>query len=599
MKKLFALVLALLSLPAAHAIGDIPELLEPDKAFLLDSVRVRDAKTIEASWIIAPGYYLYRDKFKFESRDRTVALKPAIFPAGKKKDDPGFGIVEVYYDKIRVVLPVERRGDSAVTAKLRVTLQGCNEPIGVCLPPMIRDISVAMPAVSAAGADTTPSSAETAPAARDPQMKKFLLAMLTAFGTGLLLTFTPCVLPMIPILSSVLVKSADRHVTKLEGGLLSATYVFGTAITYTAAGVLAGLTGGQLQAYFQNPWAIGLFSGMFVLLALSMFGLYELQMPSGLQSFLHRHSSDLHLRTRHTKTGAFFGVFGMGLLSSLVIGACVSPLLISVLGVAIAERDPTLGGAIMFAMALGMGAILIAIGVGAGFLLPKAGPWMETVKQAFGVLILAVAIYILGVLPEVPVLFLWAALFIVTAVYLGATQSLPHDASGWRLFWKGLGTLLLIWGVLALVGGFYGERSILKPLPAGFAAGSAAIAADPGAAHFRRLTSLTDIERALAEARAQGKPALLDFYATWCTDCVRMEKTTFADARVARALGRAVLVQADVTENNDAAAAIKRRFGVYGPPALLFFGADGIQKKELDFYGYRSVEEFLAILGKL
>ncbi|MDH4134424.1 MAG: protein-disulfide reductase DsbD, partial [Gammaproteobacteria bacterium] len=598
MKKLLALVLTLLSLSAAHAIGDIPELLEPDKAFLLDRIEARDGKTIVASWIIAPGYYLYRDKFKFEIADRAVTLKAPVFPAGKKKDDPGFGIVEVYYDKVSIVLPVERRSDGAQTVKLRVTIQGCNEPVGVCLPPMMKEISVALPAASAAAAGAPPAGnvSDSAPAAHDPQIRKILLAMLTAFGTGLLLTFTPCVLPMIPILSSVLVSSTDRHVTKLEGGLLSATYVLGTAVTYTAAGVLAGHTGGQLQAYFQNPWAIGIFSGLFVLLALSMFGFYELQVPSSIQTLLHRHSSDLHLRTRHTKTGAFFGVFGMGLVSSLVIGACVSPLLISALGVAIAERDPVLGGAIMFAMALGMGTILIAIGVGAGFLLPKAGPWMDTVKHAFGVLILAVAIYVLGALPDVPVLFLWAALLVVTAVYLGATQSLPHDADGWRYLWKGVGTLLLVWGVLALVGGFYGERSILKPLPAGFISGPAVSAAESGAAaHFRRLTSLTDIERALAEARAQGKPVLLDFYATWCTDCVRMEKTTFADARVVNALGRAVLLQADVTDNNDASAAIKRRFGVYGPPAFLFFGADGAQRKDLDFYGYRNVEEFLAL----
>jgi len=760
---LFPLLPLLLAfgLPAAQAATE-DDLLEPDKAFAL-SVRARDAETVEAQWTIADGYYLYREKFKFESLDPAVRLQPAQIPAGIKKHDDFFGEVETYRKAVKVVLPISRDKGGPQTVKLRITSQGCAD-IGVCYPPQTRELSVALPAGSGAtktgqikslvdltrlidgsgkqrqflpveeafkisverrddqtliarldiadgyylyrdktrfalakGPDiqfgryelpvgeikddpyigktavyhypvevllplmraskaaaaielkidyqgcadkgicyppstkivklTLPAAVAAEPG-RTPGMsapvtadgaravppksnsssristEKWILALLAAFGTGLLLTFTPCVLPMIPILSSVIVGSSDRHVTKLEGGMLSSAYVLGTAVTYTIAGFIAGASGDQLQAYFQHPAAIFTFSAILVFLALSMFGFYELQLPAFLQSKLHEHSADIHLKTKHTKVGALFGVFGMGLIAALIVGACVSPLLISALGVAIANRDPLLGGGIMFSMALGMGVVLIAIGVGAGFLLPKAGTWMEKVKHVFGTMLLAVAIYLLGVLPEVPVLLLWAVLLIVSSVYLGATQGLPAGASGWRYLWKGLGTLLLIWGVLALIGGFAGERDILKPLPStGFATlsgqGSTTQAVAAGEAHFARITTLAALKAKLAEAHAQSKPAILDYYASWCTDCVRMEKTTLSEPRVRAALARFVLIQADVTENNADAKAVKQAYGILGPPAMLFFGQDGQELDGLRFYGYRPPDEFLDLLNKI
>jgi len=405
-------------------------------------------------------------------------------------------------------------------------------------------------------------------------------------------------LPMIPILSGMIVRSGDQTLSKLHGGLLSYTYVLGTAATYTAAGVLAGATGGQLQAYLQNPWAIGSFAIILSFLALSMFGLFELQMPSFIQSRLHYHSHKV-------KGGSYIGAFFLGIVSALIVGACVSPVLLSVLGVAITTKDPVLGGGIMFAMAHGQGIILVAVGVGAGFLLPKAGAWMDRVKYVFGVMLIGVAIYLLGTLPQVPVLILWSVLLIVTAVFLSATQSLPKEASGWQYLWKGLGTFLLLWGILALFGGLIGERDILKPVPlqnlAGLTAGSPATAATtaPAGELFQRYTQLQEVEDALARAKREGKPALVDFYATWCTDCVRMEKTTFADHRVRAVMRNYVLIKADVTDNNDASTAIKQKFGVFGPPALLLFGANGEEKQELRFYGYRNAEEFLVLLGKV
>jgi len=742
MKKLIAFLLCVFALSPVHAIDDPQELLEPDQAFAL-SVRVRDAETLEASWKIAKGYYMYRDKFRFESLDPALTLKPAVIPAGKKKEDPSFGVVETYVNTVTIRLPIGQRTGGAQTAKLRITAQGCNEPVGVCYPPMVKEVNVALPPLKVAATETKPSGVKSlkdlvgliepsnnqeflppdqafvlatevtdantvtarvriAPGyylyrdkssvkltrgdgvklgkpditrgkvKDDPYLGKtevvygelgiripverksatptdielevgyqgcaekgicyppatkrvslrlpvagagagkpaitplvsktptvegtgYFSYILAAFGVGLLLTFTPCVLPMIPILSGMIVRSGDQTISKLQGGLLSYSYVLGTAATYTAAGVLAGATGGQLQAYFQNPWAIGSFAAILSFLALSMFGLFDLQMPSFIQSRLHYHSHKV-------KGGSYIGAFILGIVSALIVGACVSPVLLSVLGVAIATKDPVLGGGIMFAMAHGQGIILVAVGVGAGFLLPKAGPWMDRVKYVFGVMLIGVAIYLLGTLPQVPVLLLWSMLLIVTAVFLGATQSLPKEAGGWQYLWKGFGTFLLLWGVLALFGGLIGERDILKPVPlqnlASLTAGAPATAA-PAGELFQRYTQLKDIEDALARAKREGKPALLDFYATWCTDCVRMEKTTFADPRVRAVLKNYMLIKADVTDNNDASTAIKQKFGVFGPPALLLFAANGEEKPELRFYGYRNVEEFLALLGKV
>jgi thiol:disulfide interchange protein DsbD len=757
MKKLIALGLALFAAAAFAASEE--DLLEADQAFAL-TTRVVDAHTLEASWKIAPGYYMYRDKFRFEVREGAATLKPAQFPAGKRKKDPSFGTVETYEHAVAVRLPLERKNNDAGRIRLRIVAQGCNEPVGVCYPPVTKEVNFTLPAAGSASAGTTQAALSDSGFRRNdgstrsgafarlvastsggneeppdpeqvfvvsvarageselsvrfdideccylyrdkirlelvnaggtklgdyqlppgkpkkdeflgqtevyvkpfelrvpvtnlagttgaalkvgyqgcaekpvaicypPTTKSFALTSLAsndadtpkptggtgngkflayvagAFGIGLLLTFTPCVLPMIPILSSAIVGTSDRHVTKLEGGLLSTAYVLGTATTYTVAGVLAGATGEQLQAYLQNPWAIGTFAVLLALLAASMFGLYELQLPSFLQTHLHQHSHHAHSRFRHVKGGAFMGLFFMGLVSALIVGACVSPLLISALGVAIANRDPALGGAIMFAMALGMGVILIAIGIGAGFLLPKAGHWMNQVKHAFGVMLLGVAIYLLGFIPQFPVLLAWAALLIVVAVYLGATQRLPAGASGLQYLWKGVGTVALLWGIAALLGGFAGNRDILSPLPLTFTGGGIAIGSSapsaPAAHLFERVTSLRALEERLAQAMAAGKPAILDYYADWCTDCLRMEKTTFADPGVRAELERRfVLLQADVTDPNDAEVkAMKSRFGVFGPPAMLFFRADGEEQRELRTYGFRSVEEFLKLIEGL
>ncbi len=599
---------------------EIQEFLHPDQAYVLSVERVTENELL-ARFLIAQGYYLYRDKTRFALRasagmpgDRAT-LGAYELPPGKRKLDPYFGETTVYYGEAAVRLPLTAAAGANADVRLQATYQGCAEK-GICYPPITKDFDVRLgggeimavaaldavqaPATALGTTASTGSVTDAGRVRRGRGIGTLLLVVLAAFGTGLLLTFTPCVLPMIPILSSVIISQGDKHITHVRGGVIALTYVLGTAVTYTAIGVVAGATGDQLQAYFQNVWAIGLLSLIFLAMALSMFGFYELQVPAFLQSRLQQ-------RTQGLGGTSLAGVFILGLVAALIVGACVAPLLISALGVAIASQDAFLGGVIMFSMALGMGVILVGVGIGAGALLPKAGAWMDRVKQVFGVMLLAVAIYLLGFVPGVPVLLLWSALLIVVAVYLGATQSLPKDAGGWRYLWKGVGTFLLIWGVLALLGGIAGGRDILRPLPvsltgAGFSFDAGVRAPSEqtlvGGMAFERITSPEALERRLTAARAAGRPVLLDYYADWCIDCLRMERLTFSDPRVRQALsGKFVLLQADVTDAFDPGIkAIKQRFGVYGPPATLFFSAAGEERTELRFYGFRSAEEFLRIL---
>jgi len=567
------------------------DLLDPDQAFQL-SVAAVDDRTLRAEIVIAEGYYLYRNKTSFQLNAEGAKLGAFELPAGKEKQDEFFGKTEIYTGVIGFDLPLERAGANAVSAELVAGYQGCAEK-GVCYPPVSKTISVELPAAGAGGGAPADTGTRTS-------SRTYWLAILSAFGVGLLLTFTPCVLPMIPILSSIIVgHGGAQPVTKSRGGFLAAIYVLGTAVTYTAAGVFAGYTGGQLQAYFQNVWAIGIFSSVLVLLALSMFGFYEIQVPSFLQS-------RLEAETRRFKGGNVIGVFVMGLISALIVGACVSPLLMAALGVAIASKDPLLGGLIMFSMALGMGVILIGIGFGAGFLLPRAGLWMERVKYVFGVLLLGVAIYLISLVAREWAMYLWAALLIITAVYLGALQSLPEGVSGWRRLWKGIGVFMLIWGVLALLGGMSGSHDIVRPLPLDRLGGPAVGVATQGStvgsdSLFQKVHNNSELDRQLAAAAAAGKPVLIDYYADWCNDCVRMENTTFAEPAVRQVLGeRFVVLKINVTDPNDPdASALKSRHGVFGPPATLFIAPSGKLLKEFNFYGYRNSADLLAILDNV
>ena len=613
------LLLALLAGPAAGGLFDRlgsssrDRILEADQAFQL-TVSASDPLTLEARWLIAPGYYLYRDKFRLSLVDAPdLTLAGIEIPPGEPKDDPYFGLQQIFHGEAVVVARLQREPAGALTVRVKANYQGCAE-VGVCYPPLSQTVSVALPAYSPVpppvgkepgvkvesssplsltaplpaptAASTTTAAAEAEPdrLARLLNQQRFL-AIPAFFGFGLLLAFTPCVFPMIPILSS-LIAGQGALLTRRRALWLSLTYVLAMAATYTVAGVLAALLGQNVQAWFQNPWVIGAFSSLFALLALSMFGLYDLQLPANLQHRLTQWSN-------RQRGGHHAGVAIMGFLSALIVGPCVAPPLIGALTFIAVTGDVALGAAALFALSLGMGAPLLIIGASTGHWLPHAGHWMERIKTVFGVLLLVVALWLLErILPAAISMVLWATLLIVVATYMGALQPVVHGAPAWRTLVKGLGLVLLIYGVLLLVGVAAGGRDPLQPLRGIGLLANAANAARP--LTFRPVKTVAELDLALREA--SGRPVMLDFYADWCVSCKELERETFADPTVRAALTGLVTLQADVTANDEADQALLQRFGVIGPPAILFFGPDGQEHRDRRVVGFMAAEPFNAHL---
>ena len=619
------------------------EFLDPDVAFVLDAAPA-GPEAIEARWNIAEGYYLYRDKFRFSAGEGSGAtLGEAGFPKGKMKDDEYFGPMEVYYGSVAAVVPVAHAGAGEVAVD--ITYQGCAEA-GLCYPPITKTVSLLLPAARAdTGAGATPDASNlpglgggggireapnlsgmeaTGPGTKGlspapgipslpgsgmersapielPEQDRIAAALisgnrwlviLSLFGAGLLLTFTPCVLPMVPILSSIIVgQGTDRRggVTTRRAFTLSLVYVLAMALTYTVAGVLAGLFGANLAVAFQDPWIVSGFALVFVLLALSMFGFYDLRIPVSWQTRLTALS-------HRQRAGTYAGVGAMGALSALIVGPCVAAPLAGVLIYIGRTGDPVLGGIALFALGAGMGVPLIVAGVSAGKLLPRAGAWMNAVKAVFGVTLLAVAIYLLErVVPEPAALLMWAALLIVCSIYMGALDSLTAESGGWRRLWKGAGLVMLVYGVLVMVGVAGGRGDLLRPLKGiGLVAGGEA----ERELAFKRVKGVDGLNAELHPAAARGQVVMLDYYADWCVSCKEMERFTFSDPAVRTALSGVLLLQTDVTANDALDEALLAEFGLFGPPAILFFGPDGRELPELRVVGFMNAGEFRRIVER-
>lgn len=572
------------------------DILEPDQAFQFDP-EVVDGRTLAARWVIAPGHYLYKDKLTFELKNASgIGIGAVELPVGEEKEDEFFGRIRVFHNEVAARLALERNDADPAEVTLAVGYQGCAEA-GICYPPIKKQVTVQLPAADAAALRPAAVPAAMVAAADGPLSEQDRLArslasgntlatLATFLGLGLLLAFTPCIFPMVPILSSIIVGQGHGLTTR-KAFTLSLTYVLAMALTYTAVGVVAGLFGANIQAAFQNPWVIGAFAAVFVALAFSMFGFYELQLPSALQSRLAEMSN-------RQQGGTLAGVAIMGLLSALIVGPCVAPPLMGALIYIGQTGDPWLGGAALFALSLGMGAPLLAIGTAGGKLLPRAGGWMNAVKAVFGVLLLGVAVWMLErVLPSVLTMLLWALLLVVSAVYMGTLEPIRDTTLGWRHLWKGLGLTLLIYGTLLLIGLASGGRDRLEPL-AHLRAGLAnpVAAAQVERPRFTRVKSADDLRRELAIAAANGQPVMLDFYADWCVSCKEFEKYTFPDPRVATALAGSRLLQADVTANDEADQALLRELGLIGPPAILFYGPDGRERRHFRVVGYQGPDEF-------
>jgi thioredoxin:protein disulfide reductase len=469
-----------------------------------------------------------------------------------------------------------------------VHYQGCADG-GICYPPTTRTLNITLPtatAVSAlaAAADRTPPVTEQSKLERVIIGSSIWLTVSVFFAAGLGLAFTPCVLPMVPILSGIIAGEGE-NISSTRGFMLALAYVMGMALVYTAAGVAAAAAGLQLQATFNQPWVLTLFSGLFVLLALGMFGMFELRMPSAIQSRLTNISG-------YQNSGTAVGAFIMGALSALIVTACVAPALIAALTVMAKSGDMVRGGTALFAMSLGMGAPLLAVGAAHGKLLPKTGPWMVAVRNAFGFMMLGLAIWMMSrVLPDAVTLALWGVLIFAAGIFLGALTRLTPESAGPRKLGKGFGVLATMYGAVLLLGSLTGGDSMLRPL-AGMGIGGQ-VHENQGL-EFQRIKTVGDLDQALADASGEGKTAILDFYADWCVSCIEMEKLTFTDEKVHAALSNTVLLQADVTANDDEDQALLKRFGVFGPPTIIFFGKDGLQRNGYEVVGYMKAKEFAA-----
>jgi thiol:disulfide interchange protein DsbD len=569
-----------------------PELLEPDKAFRF-AARLKDARSIEVSYQIAPGYYMYRDKFRFTLAPAGVNLGEPQLPAGRKHRDEFFGDVETFRGSLSILLPFELADAGVPVIQLTAVSQGCAD-IGVCYVPHEQKAELRLASLSAGAARSDAASGPlfgTGPGADETRVARvfeggFWLVIASFFGFGLLLSFTPCVLPMVPILSGVLI-GTGQPVTKARGFLLAAAYVLGMAITYAVAGIAAGLSGAMLSVALQSPWVVGAFAAVFVALALAMFGFYELQLPVALQSWLASAGNRFH-------GGHAAGLFVMGVLSALILGPCVAAPLAGALLYIGQSRDVVLGGSALFAMALGMGVPLLAVGASAGALLPKAGPWMETVKRFFGTVLLGMAIYLIS--PFIPVsvqMVLWAALLILTAIYLRAIDPLPAGAHGFQRFSKGVGIIALIAGLAYLVGAFSGGRDILQPLSGlRFTASGTA----PFGTPFQRINNNSELDDRIQAAA--GRTVMLDFYADWCVSCKEMERYTFSDERVQARFREMTLLQADVTTNSAEHAALLKRFRLFGPPGIVFFDRGGREIQGLRVIGFQPADRFVVVLDQ-
>jgi thiol:disulfide interchange protein DsbD len=594
------LLCAAMGLTHAAPPTEDPVFLAPEQAFAL-SAHASTSNQVTVEFKIAEGYYLYQQKISL-SADPSVTLGQPAFPVAQIKDDPNFGKMQVYKHALAFTVPVTPASKTATPSfVLTVVAQGCAEA-GLCYPPFTQTAKITLPAAASTANVTldqvktpvspvlekkpaqTPNDADAVTALF--KNSNLLIVLMSFFGFGLLLSLTPCVFPMIPILSSIIV-SHGRQVTRQRALLLSFTYVLGMATTYTVAGVAAGLSGTLLSAALQNPWVLGGFSLIFVILSLSMFGFYELQLPASMQSRLSNTAD-------RQKNGSLLGIAVMGALSALIVGPCVAAPLAGALLYIAQTKNAILGGAALFSMAMGMGVPLIIVGVVARSALPSAGDWMENVKKIFGVILLAVAIWLVSpVLSTDAHMLAWATLLIFSGVYLRATDSLPVEASGWLRFWKACGMLALVLGLSLLIGVLSGAKDFRYPLkPALSSLSSSAATTAPT---FQRVKTWAELQQKLSQSQ---QPVVLDFYADWCVSCKEMEHNTFSDPTVQQSLKGMTLLQVDVTQNTDDDKALLKAFGLFGPPAILFFDAKTMVS-HARVIGYQAPEQFIDTLHSI
>ena len=582
--------------PAASDTGSLlaalakqPKFLPVDQVFHVSGAAA-GPDAVRLNWSIRDGYYLYRSRLRVSAAN-GLKLGTLQLPAGLIKVDPYFGREEIYRHTLTGLLPIERSSNAgSAEVSLRVTYQGCADA-GLCYPPVTKTLNVSLPPPGASGVAAGHGSVSTvisqaAPAANPPGQFRFealarsgsLLAMIGWFYlAGLALAFTPCVLPTIPILSGIIV-GHGRKATGARGFVLSLAYVLGMALTYTIAGAAFAAAGGQVQAAFQKPWIVGSFAALLVAMALSMLGLFTVQMPAALQTRI------VQLSNRQT-AGTLGGVALMGALSALIITTCVGPALVGALAVISQTGEVARGAAALFAMSIGMGTPLLIVGASAGRLLPKSGAWMDTVKKLFAAVMLGVAVWMLArFLPGRVTLALWAVPAATFATVLWMATHRSSSSRAWPLRVAGLAAA--VYGIALLTGAALGGTDPLEPIPALAAARQPLV--------FTPIRSVAELDQAVARAAREDRPVMVDFYADWCTSCKEMQATTFLDPAVRKALSGAVLLRADVTANDANDRALLKRFDIYGPPTIAFYGRDGQELPRHRVVGYLDGAQFAA-----
>ena len=566
--------------------------------------------TVTAHFNITPGHYIYKEKIKFKLKDADGLTLGAIkLPKAAIKNDSAYGDIEVYDSSVNV--EVALNGTAGSQAKLLVEYQGCSELTGICYPPvkvenLIPTTSTSVP-TTASTADVSKQTAQASEAPKTEQdifadtikNSSYFVILAVFFVAGLGLALTPCVFPMIPILSGI-IAGQSGYLSARRAFMLSLAYVIPMALTYAIVGVIAGLSGTNLSIIFQTPWVIGLFAFIFVVLSLSMFGFYELQMPSSIQSRLTEISN-------RQEGGKFIGASIMGVLSAIIVGPCVTAPLIGALIFIADTKDAVLGGSALFALGMGMGAPLLVIGTSAGKLLPRAGAWMDTTKSIFGVMMLGLAIWMLDrVVPGEVTLLLTGILLVVSSMYTGALDKITEETTSFGRFFKGFGIIMMVFGLLMLLGATLGNTSLIKPLKGTFSSvvNSTATTTQVAAvkSKFEQVKGISGLDTALAQSSKGSKITMLDFYADWCTSCKELEHFTFQDSGVIASLKGLKTLQADVTALNNGDkqdAALLKKFGLFGPPAILFFKPNGEELKGHRLVGYSPPKEFIAHLAKV
>lgn len=580
--------------PPATPSDPAVEPLPVDQAFKYNLVAV-DQKTLVAHWDIQPDHQLYRSKISFSTQgNEDFHLGAPLFPTGQIVEDDYFGTVEVFNHALDVSIPIIQTDNQAVLPKKFTVIaeyQGCSSSTGICYPPVKKtlelDLSNAPPKL-----ESLPATQTTQPTNNNDSYvsalegASFFGTILLFFGGGLLLAFTPCIFPMFPILSGVIAGQSDLSARKAF--FLSLAYVTASSVAYALIGVFFGLFGANLQMTLQHPVAIGIFATLFVILALSMFGFFDLQLPTSLQSRLNEFSNK-------QQSGSLLGAAIMGFISTLIVGPCVAPPLAGALTYIAQTKDALLGGIALFTMGFAMGIPLLIVGTSAGHLLPRAGTWMDTTKAIFGMIMLGLAISMLHrIVPIEVTMALTGILLVASGIYMGALDKISEESTGWKRFWKSIGLIMVFYGAMQLLGVATGSTNLFQPLKGVFtvSANASPVNRSSNQLSFETIKSVEDLEAKLKLAKQRQQLTMLDFTADWCPDCKRLEQTTFVDPTVMKQLQGVQLLKADLTADDEQDRALLRKLIIAGPPTIVFFDNNANEIKNLRSVGYRNPADF-------